>query len=267
MKTSNTAANNIAFAIPFETLIYTAEMKNYIGKSTVRGLFISITMITVLVAAFLLFMQTKDIIIPEHFGNGFGPIPITNYDNLDRSIEIPNSIPETEIIFGIKDRAGNPIPVPDAIISPDAGEFAKLDDLSKALHQSGNTLGNPNLVSGNQVIDVPKMVYMQPVSKEDEEPGYKNVDKDPGVDLERLEKLVIYPKLARDAKIEGKVTVGILVSKTGFAMKYMILDSENELLNDAALSAVKAYGKFEPAIQASIPVACWVYIPIHFRLK
>ena len=93
------------------------------------------------------------------------------------------------------------------------------------------------------------------------------VEQDPKVDLAKLQKLVVYPDLALKAEIEGRVIVRILVDSTGNVRKIVIEDSDNVILNDAAVDAIKKYGKFSPAIFKGKPIICWVSIPITFRIK
>ena len=93
------------------------------------------------------------------------------------------------------------------------------------------------------------------------------VEKEPGVDLAKLQKSIIYPDLARRAGVEGRVIVRVLVGPDGKARKYFVESSDHELLNQSALDAIKNYGQFTPAIQNGQSIICWVSIPITFRLR
>jgi len=87
-------------------------------------------------------------------------------------------------------------------------------------------------------------------------------------DLEKLMKLVKYPEEARKQEIEGKVIVKVLIDDKGKFTKYEIEHSDNKALNEAALNAVKKYGKAEsPATVNGKATASWVFLPIQFRLK
>lgn len=105
----------------------------------------------------------------------------------------------------------------------------------------------------------------QSISPEIDE--FIEVEQDPKVDLAKLQKLVVYPDLAVKAEIEGRVIVRILIDSTGNVRKIVIEDSDNVILNDAAIDAVKKYGKFSPAIFKGKPITCWLSIPITFRIK
>lgn len=92
------------------------------------------------------------------------------------------------------------------------------------------------------------------------------VDKEPFVDLSILNRSVIYPQVAKRAGIEGKVSVRVLVRKDGKPKKNFIVDSDSELLNKSAVDAIMQ-AKFLPAIQNGKPLACWITVPISFKLK
>lgn len=92
------------------------------------------------------------------------------------------------------------------------------------------------------------------------------VDKDPYVDLGVLNRSVVYPQVAKRAGIEGKVTVRVLVRKDGKARKNFVVSTDSELLNKSAIDAVMQ-AKYLPAIQNGKPLACWITVPIAFKMK
>jgi protein TonB len=75
-----------------------------------------------------------------------------------------------------------------------------------------------------------------------------------------------YPRLAREAGIEGLVVVRALVGKDGRVKDTVIGKGAHELLDAAALAAAKQC-TFKPAIQNKNPVAVWVAIPFNFHLQ
>lgn len=95
----------------------------------------------------------------------------------------------------------------------------------------------------------------------------KIVEKMPYVDIAKLQKLVVYPKRAKQKGIEGKVLVKVLVDKEGNILKKIIDYSDHKLFEESALKAIDEYGKLEPAIQGGKPVACWLTIPIRYELR
>jgi protein TonB len=111
--------------------------------------------------------------------------------------------------------------------------------------------GNVNITEREEVPDVDDFVA---------------VEKEPGFDYDALRRRVRYPDMAQRAGIEGRVQVAALIGKDGRVMDLKIIDTENSILNDAALKAVKDT-PFTPAIQNGNPVVTWVRIPIVFELK
>ncbi len=76
----------------------------------------------------------------------------------------------------------------------------------------------------------------------------------------------IYPDLAREAGVEGKVVVVVLVGKDG-RVRDAVLDPAFQvpMLNDAALEAARKW-VFRPALVNSQPVMVWTSIPFKFML-
>jgi len=73
-----------------------------------------------------------------------------------------------------------------------------------------------------------------------------------------------YPEIAREAGIEGKVIVRVLVGADGFVRAAEILESVLGL-DEAALAAART-AVFKPAEQQGRAVATWMVIPIEFAL-
>jgi len=74
-----------------------------------------------------------------------------------------------------------------------------------------------------------------------------------------------YPPAAKKDNVEGTVWLKTLVDEEGRVAKVEIQKSEAEVLNQAAVDAVKQW-LFKPAIMKGKPVAVWVSIPFRFRL-
>jgi protein TonB len=76
---------------------------------------------------------------------------------------------------------------------------------------------------------------------------------------------VEYPTIARQAGVEGTVTLRVLIDKDG-DVRDAIYVSGPEMLKDAAIDCVKQW-KFRPAIQQQHPVAVWILVPLRFSLS
>ncbi len=76
-----------------------------------------------------------------------------------------------------------------------------------------------------------------------------------------------YPASARRMGMEGVVTLKVLVSREGKAVKIDISRSSGyKLLDNAAAEAVKNW-RFVPARQGETPIDEWVLVPVAFRLN
>jgi len=75
----------------------------------------------------------------------------------------------------------------------------------------------------------------------------------------------VYPKVARDAGLEGKVWIKVLVDRDGTVVDAVVYKSCGlNILDQEALKAAKR-NKFKPARQNGKPVATWVAYPVVFE--
>ena len=76
-----------------------------------------------------------------------------------------------------------------------------------------------------------------------------------------------YPALALKMRIEGTVTLRVLVLEDGTSGKVVLSKSSgNDSLDKSALETVAKW-KFTPAKSQGKQIAQWVNIPIHFSMK
>jgi len=73
----------------------------------------------------------------------------------------------------------------------------------------------------------------------------------------------VYPEFAREAQIQGKVTLHVLVGKDGRVKNVKVMKGVTGL-NDAAVDAVRKW-VFKPALSNNKPVAVWVEVPVNFH--
>ena len=86
--------------------------------------------------------------------------------------------------------------------------------------------------------------------------------------LRDLSMSIQYPKEAEQNDIQGRVVVRIQINKNGTISKCEVANSQNPILNEAALKAVeKLPGKWNPAEVNGKPVTSVVNIPVTFRLQ
>jgi TonB family protein len=75
----------------------------------------------------------------------------------------------------------------------------------------------------------------------------------------------VYPREALEKGAEGKVWVKILIDTTGRPDQVEVLKSENDVFNEATLTAARQW-RFTPAMKDNRPVAVWVTMPFLFKL-
>lgn len=95
---------------------------------------------------------------------------------------------------------------------------------------------------------------------------FVNLEKEPApVNLDQLKGLIGYPPMAKEAEIEGKVTVRVQVDKNGNYVKHIILKDPHPILTKAVTDKISML-TFTPGIQAGKPIKVWVTIPFDFKL-
>ena len=177
----------------------------------------------------------------------------------------PPPPPQTVINTGPAARAGTPVPVPDAEIAPDLQEFASMDVMDRASAEGGEGMDLGDF-SGN--IDFDNQGLNVGVREEEPDPDeFIVMDNDPQPDMAKLQGLVKYPSNAIRMGIEGRVVLRVLVGKKGEVKKVNVEYSDNTLLDQAAIDAVKAYGDFPPGIQGNSTVMYWLSVPVNFTLQ
>ncbi len=95
-----------------------------------------------------------------------------------------------------------------------------------------------------------------------DESGFIEVDKAPELKSQLKPE---YPKLAKLAGIQGTVYLKLLIDEKGNVAKAKVEKGVKDMLDEAALTAVKA-AKFSPAMVKDKPIEVWVVLPIAFKL-
>lgn len=104
---------------------------------------------------------------------------------------------------------------------------------------------------------------------EDEDPGVGDFfagEEPRPINIEGIRDLIGYPPRAVEAEIEGKVTVRVLVDKTGKYKEHVVLKDPHPILTKAVERELKGL-VFTPGIQNNKPVKVWVTIPFQFTLN
>ena len=78
---------------------------------------------------------------------------------------------------------------------------------------------------------------------------------------------VVYPQIAKETGIEGKVYVRFCVSSSGNIERVSIARGIDPLLDNEAMRVVKILPKWKPGENGGRKVSVWYTVPIVFKLK
>lgn len=245
-----------------------AAFKDVIKKNTERAFLVTVLLLLFLVLYNFTFPLIEAWLFPppnivkvKLARVSLSALPPPPSDNAEPPPPPPTAAPPAA--SGPAARAGTPVPVPDALIPEDMKDFANVDEINRASAIGGEGEdwgGFADGIGQGAPIDI---------GVREAEPNLEDfvaVEKEPGFDFADLQRRVRYPDMARRNGIEGQVLVAALVGRDGSVEKTQVISSDNEILNSAALAAVRET-VFTPAIQNQSPVRVWVRIPISFKLR
>ena len=84
--------------------------------------------------------------------------------------------------------------------------------------------------------------------------------------IETLEKLVEYPRFARENHIDGKVILQVDIDSHGVVREVEVIQSGGKMLDAAAVSAVHGI-RWEPARHGEQAIASRYLLPFEFRSR
>ncbi len=247
---SSAIALDLSGEVPYQTKGYGApELKHFYQKYMMRGVILGVALVAGVVGLYY---------VPELFASDEPPmhtIRILKYTDLGPPPSITQTAAAPTIATAtsaIKPSIGVPIPVPDAQVNPEQ-TFATQQELAQQASPVTEGTGTGN---GG--------VAIQPDLKIDDEPppDFVPYEKEPTV-VKKVEPK--YPEIALRAGLEGNVFLKVWVTKEGKVKEAVILKSDAEIFNQAAIDAAMQW-VFTPAVMQKGPVAVWVSIPFRFRL-
>jgi protein TonB len=236
-------------AVPFVGSGYGAvELKEVYQKYMSIGLLTSTLMMFSTIGSYYGIIWLAEEEEPVHM------VRITKYSELGPppSLQSNQAAPAVSVSGpAVKPSVGIPVPVPDAEVSPEQ-TIASQTELS-AQTAPGVETGTG---AGGQV--------EQDIRIEDDgpPPDFVPYEKEPTV-VRKIDPK--YPDIALRAGLEGNVFVKVWVDKEGKVRKVVVLKTDAEIFNDAAIEAAKQW-VFTPAVMQKGPVSVWVSIPFRFRL-
>lgn len=192
-----------------------------------------------------------------HFGSEEERIPVVRlmkYTDLAPPPSLTSQqVPQVAVSAPVaKPTVGIPVPVPDAEVSPEQTIATQQEMSQTSPVDVGSSAGKgDSLVVDIKVEDEPDINAFVPVEREP-------------MPVKRVSPP--YPEIAKRAGVEGKVWIKALVDKEGKVKKAVVLKSDAEIFNPAALEAVHQW-VFTPAVMNNGPVTVWVVVPFNFQLK
>lgn len=250
---------------PLEALRYgAAELKRVIEANTKRAFLVTLA---------LLLLITLYVFAAPLIENWLFPPPNVvkvklarvSLDNLpppqSQNEDVPPPPPPTAAPSGPAARAGTPVAVPDAELAPDAKDFANTDEINRA-----SAVGGSGEDNGGFADNIGEGVQIATREAEPDIEDFVSVEKEPSYDEASLARRVKYPEMARRNGIEGIVLVGALIGKDGRIENIKVIESDNEILDEAAVKAVRETS-FTPAQQNGQAVRVWARVPIRFTLR
>jgi protein TonB len=128
-------------------------------------------------------------------------------------------------------------------------------------------------VQNTEVVDVPVEVKEEVQEAEPEEVPFVVVEEMPmfpGGDAELLKYIgenTIYPEVAKENNIQGRVIVRFCVTAKGGVSQVSVLKGVDPELDKEAIRVVNTLPPFKPGKQGGKPVPVWYMVPITFTLK
>ena len=113
-----------------------------------------------------------------------------------------------------------------------------------------------------------KITKKEVLTEEKEKSVYQSfeVEKAPeAVNLDQIRSSMVYPPMAIEAQIEGKVTVKVLVDVDGSVLKVGSVNGPDIFRDEVTTKSMRL--QFTPGLQNGKPVKVWVSVPFVFKLK
>ncbi len=130
------------------------------------------------------------------------------------------------------------------------------------------------LVSADQKKLPPKPVVLPPAPEEEEEKIFDIVEDQPVPPggsfpalLKWIARTIVYPEIAIENQIQGRVIVQFVVEKNGTISQAKVVRGVDPSLDREAMRVVNKMGKWKPGKQLGQPVRSKFTLPIMFKLK
>jgi len=233
------------------------DIRRFVRKFMLIGLAISVGVHVVAVSAyyFTIYLQSRQMAPPSRViyldPSNLGPPPTLSGEELAPALRIAQ--PKL---------AAAAIPKPVAAeVAPEEPQIQTQQELARMLDASADSLAMAG--AGGENIQI-----RREIPREEAIPS-----SDVFIPYEQPPQLVkrvqpVYPEMARQAAVGGKVLVQFYVDKKGDVKKVKVIKAEPKGLGfeEAATEAVMQW-KFTPALQREYPVGVWVAQTITFTVE
>lgn len=227
------------------------ELKKLYPRNYAIGVAIATLLHLLLIASYYIYQE----ITREDFDNAPTVGRVLKYSDIGPPPSITNEAPPQITVAGpvAPPTVGVPVPVPDEQAPPEATIATQQEMSQQAAPALGNDIGGQTQIT-------------QDIKIEDDEPGM-----DAFVAVEKYPEMVVaktpeYPEIAKRAGITGRVFVKVLVDKEGKPRRAVVIKTDSDLFNDAAIAAAMK-SAFTPALQNNHPIAVWIVLPYKFQLS
>jgi len=229
------------------------ELKKLYPRNYAIGVAVATLLHLLLVASYYIYQE----ITREDFDNVPTVGRVLKYSELGPPPSITNEAPPQISVAGpvAPPSVGVPVPVPDEQAPPEATIASQKEMSQQVAPALSNDIG-----SGQAQITQDIKI------ESDKEPGMEDF-----IPVEKFPEMVVsakpeYPEIAKRAGITGKVFVKVLVDKEGKPRRAVVIKTDSDLFNDAAIAAAMK-SAFTPALQNNHPIAVWIVLPYKFQLS
>lgn len=227
------------------------ELKKLYPRNYAIGVAVATLLHLLLVASYYIYQE----ITREDLDNAPMVGRVLKYSDLGPPPSIANEAPPQISVAGpvAPPTVGVPVPVPDEQAPPEATIATQQEMSQQVAPALGNDIGGQAQIT-------------QDIKIESEDPGM-----DAFVAVEKYPEMVVsvkpeYPEIAKRAGITGRVFVKVLVDKEGRPKRAVVIKTDSDLFNDAAIAAAMK-SAFTPALQNNHPIAVWIVLPYKFQLQ
>ncbi len=145
----------------------------------------------------------------------------------------------------------------------------ELEEIKTPVSSTGDT-GKFNYSGVVKIEDkkIEEKIIKKEITEEKEKTVYQSfeVEKAPEcVNLQQVRSSMVYPPMAIEAQIEGKVTVKVLVDPSGNVIKIGSISGPEVFRDEVSSKSMQL--QFTPGLQNGKPVKVWVTVPFSFKLN